>query len=149
MSQQHDPNEMLTIAILAGGNSAEAQVSRNSAAQIEQALAESGHATQVIELDTNCAQALLTMHPDVVFPALHGPPGEDGTVQGLLEMLYLPYVGSDVSGSALAMELSLIHNKEPTRRRQGAQKGEERGEVEHSHGNCTGCTAIHVVTSNL
>ena len=107
MSQQHDPNEMLTIAILAGGNSAEAQVSRNSAAQIEQALAESGHATQVIELDAKCAQALITMHPDVVFPALHGPPGEDGTVQGLLEMLHLPYVGSDVRGSALAMDKAI------------------------------------------
>jgi D-alanine-D-alanine ligase len=104
MSLQHDPNETLTIAILAGGSSAESQVSRNSAAQIEQALAESGHATHVIELDAACAQALLAVKPDVVFPALHGPPGEDGTVQGMLEMLRVPYVGSDVRGSALAMD---------------------------------------------
>jgi D-alanine-D-alanine ligase len=107
MSQQHDPNTSLTIAILAGGSSAEAQVSRNSAAQIEQALAESGHTTHVIELDATCAQALLAVQPDVVFPALHGPPGEDGTVQGMLEMLRLPYVGSDVRGSALAMDKAI------------------------------------------
>ena len=104
MSKQDDPNLALRVAILAGGISAEAQVSRNSAAQIEQALIDSGHKTQVIELDDHCVQALLTTQPDVVFPALHGPPGEDGTVQGMLEMLRLPYVGSDVRGSALAMD---------------------------------------------
>ena len=98
MSKQDDPNLALRVAILAGGISAEAQVSRNSAAQIEQALIDSGHKTQVIELDDHCVQALLTTQPDVVFPALHGPPGEDGTVQGMLEMLRLPYVGSDVRG---------------------------------------------------
>jgi D-alanine-D-alanine ligase len=107
MSKQHDPTLALRVAILAGGSSAEAQVSRNSAAQIEQALVDSGHKTQVIELDDRCVQALLTMQPDVVFPALHGPPGEDGTVQGMLEMLHLPYVGSDVRGSALAMDKAI------------------------------------------
>ena len=110
MSKQHDPNLALRVAILAGGSSAEAQVSRNSAAQIEQALVDSGHKTQVIELNDHCVQALLTMQPDVVFPALHGPPGEDGTVQGMLEMLHLPYVGSDVRGSALAMDKAIAKN---------------------------------------
>lgn len=47
------------------------------------------------------------MAPDVVFPALHGPPGEDGTVQGLLEILGVPYVGSDVHGSAIAMDKAI------------------------------------------
>ena len=110
MSKQHDPTLALRVAILAGGSSAEAQVSRNSAAQIEQALVDSGHKTQVIELNDHCVQALLTMQPDVVFPALHGPPGEDGTVQGMLEMLHLPYVGSDVRGSALAMDKAIAKN---------------------------------------
>ena len=110
MSKQHDPNLALRVAILAGGSSAEAQVSRNSAAQIEQALVDSGHKTQIIELNDHCVQALLTMQPDVVFPALHGPPGEDGTVQGMLEMLHLPYVGSDVRGSALAMDKAIAKN---------------------------------------
>lgn len=97
----------LSVAILAGGPSAEAEVSRNSASQIQAALKASGHATRVIELDSNCARHLLDMAPDVVFPALHGPPGEDGTVQGLLEMLGLPYVGSGVRGSAVAMDKAL------------------------------------------
>jgi D-alanine-D-alanine ligase len=87
-----------------GGASAEAEVSRTSAAQVAGALANRGHSTHTIELDSNCAQALLDLRPDVVFPALHGPPGEDGTVQGFVEMLGLPYVGSDVRGSALAMD---------------------------------------------
>ena len=97
----------LLVAILAGGPSAEAEVSRNSAAQIQTALQTSGHRTRVIELDNHCAKALLTLAPDVVFPALHGPPGEDGTVQGLLEMLGMPYVGSDVHGSAVAMDKAI------------------------------------------
>ncbi len=107
MSKQHDPNLALKVAILTGGSSAEAQVSRNSAAQIEQALVDSGHKTRIIELNDHCVQALLTMQPDAVFPAVHGPPGEDGTVQGMLEMLHLPYVGSDVRGSALAMDKAI------------------------------------------
>ena len=49
----------------------------------------------------------MAAQPDVVFPALHGPPGEDGTVQGMLEMLGLPYVGSDVRGCAVAMDKAI------------------------------------------
>jgi len=90
-----------------GGPSAEAAVSRSSAAGVGQALAASGHEVSLIELDGRCAPALLELAPDVVFPALHGPPGEDGTVQGFLEMLGFPYVGSGVHGSALAMDKSL------------------------------------------
>lgn len=94
----------LNVAVLMGGASAEAEVSRNSARQVCQALLEQGHSTHAIELNRNCPQALIDLQPDVVFPALHGPPGEDGTVQGMLAMLGLPYVGSDVRGSALAMD---------------------------------------------
>ena len=61
----------------------------------------------MLELDTATGSALLDLNPDVVFPALHGPPGEDGTVQGFLELLGYPYVGSDVHGSAVAMDKSL------------------------------------------
>ena len=46
----------------------------------------------------------MTINPDVVLPILHGPPGEDGTLQGLLELMQLPYVGSGVGASALAMD---------------------------------------------
>ena len=97
-------NTILNVAILAGGNSAEADVSRRSAAEVHKALAALGHSSSLIELDRHCAATLLRTQPDVVFPALHGPPGEDGTVQGLLEILGLPYVGSGVRGSALAMD---------------------------------------------
>jgi D-alanine-D-alanine ligase len=93
-----------TVAVLMGGASAEREVSANSARQICAALQQVGHTTHAIELDAVCPKKLMELQPDVVFPALHGPPGEDGTVQGFLEMLGLPYVGSDVHGSALAMD---------------------------------------------
>jgi D-alanine-D-alanine ligase len=97
----------LNVAVLMGGPSAEAEVSRVSAAGVANALAEAGHAVTRIELDRDCGPRLLATHPDVVFPALHGPPGEDGTVQGFLELLGLPYVGAGVHGSAVAMDKSL------------------------------------------
>jgi len=90
-----------------GGPSAEAVVSRSTAAGVGQALSARGHEVSLLELDAGCARALLEIAPDVVFPALHGPPGEDGTVQGFLELLGFPYVGSGVHGSAVAMDKSL------------------------------------------
>lgn len=99
-----DSTSTYSVAVLMGGASAEAEVSRNSARQVGQALIDKGHVTHTIELNRECPQALINLQPDVVFPALHGPPGEDGTVQGMLAMLGLPYVGSDVRGSALAMD---------------------------------------------
>ncbi len=97
----------LQVAVLMGGMSAEAEVSRNSARQVSGALRERGFETQSIELDSQCVATLLATQPDVVFPVLHGPPGEDGTVQGMLSLLGLPYVGSDVRGSALAMDKAI------------------------------------------
>lgn len=97
----------LTVAVLMGGTSAEAEVSRSTAAGVGQALSLQGHTVSLLELDNSCAGALQALRPDVVFPALHGPPGEDGTVQGFLELLGLPYVGSGVRGSALAMDKHL------------------------------------------
>lgn len=95
------------IAVLMGGPSAEAEVSRASATEVARALTSAGHDAHRIELDRDCAGRLLDLAPDLVFPALHGPPGEDGTVQGFLELLGLPYVGSGVHGSAVAMDKSL------------------------------------------
>jgi len=95
----------LTIAVLGGGPSAEAEVSRSSAAGVAAALAKiNSYRVVSVELDEQAAQTLIDLNPDVVFPALHGPPGEDGTVQGLLEMLGLAYVGSEVQPSAFAMD---------------------------------------------
>ncbi|MEC8645174.1 MAG: D-alanine--D-alanine ligase [Pseudomonadota bacterium] len=92
------------IAILSGGGSMEAKVSRNSGKAIETALSKTYQEVRQIELDKNVVPNLLAFNPDVIFPALHGPPGEDGTVQGLLDILGFSYVGSGVRSSAVAMD---------------------------------------------
>ena len=94
----------LTVAVLAGGDSPEAEVSRSSAAGVVAALMKRGHRPHTVEAGADLVRELKANRPDVVFPMLHGPPGEDGTVQGLLAMLGLPFVGSDVQGCAVAMD---------------------------------------------
>lgn len=93
----------LSIAVVQGGPSTEAEVSRASAVGVATALAERGHRVVRHEVDGFLAESLRTGGYDVVFPVVHGAVGEDGALQGLLEVLGLPYVGSDVLGSALAM----------------------------------------------
>jgi D-alanine-D-alanine ligase len=68
------------------------------------ALAERFRDVVHLELDSTVAAALVARGVDVMFPVLHGPPGEDGTFQGLVEILGLPYVGSGVHASACAMD---------------------------------------------
>ena len=87
-----------------GGDSLEADVSRVSAEQVSAGLEAAGHLAILLELDRNAPVRLAELRPDAVFPALHGPPGEDGGVQGLLDILRLPYVGGGVQASALAMD---------------------------------------------
>ena len=94
----------LTVAVLAGGDSPEAEVSRSSAAGVVAALKKRGHRPHTVEAGADLVRELQANRPDVVFPMLHGPPGEDGTVQGLLAMLGFPFVGSDVQGCAVAMD---------------------------------------------
>lgn len=94
----------INVAVIAGGESAEAEVSRSSAAEVVQALRQRHTTVTLLELDQGLADALADAEPEVVFPVLHGPPGEDGTLQGFLETLGYPYVGSDVHGSALGMD---------------------------------------------
>ena len=98
---------MTSVAVLMGGPSAEAEVSRNSAKEVALALTRAGHQAERVELDQTAADRLRELAPEVVFPALHGPPGEDGTVQGFLEILGFKYVGSDVHGSAVAMDKAI------------------------------------------
>jgi D-alanine-D-alanine ligase len=93
----------MKVAVLAGGSSREAEVSRSSAAEVAKALV-TRHEALLIELDADVTAGLSAFQPDVVFPVLHGPPGEDGTVQGYLEILGLPYVGSGVHASAVGMD---------------------------------------------
>ena len=97
----------LRIAVLRGGYSREAEVSAKSAREVSAGLVAAGHTVEIIDLGEGLTRNLLEFAPDVVFPALHGAPGEDGTVQGYLEMLGFPYVGAGVHGSATAMDKSL------------------------------------------
>ncbi len=92
----------MRVAVVQGGPSSEASVSRASAAAVAGALEEAGHAPSLLELDAALPSRLLGH--DVVFPLVHGALGEDGCLQGLCEILELPYVGSGVLASALAMD---------------------------------------------
>ncbi len=93
----------LSIAVVQGGPSSEAEVSRASAASVARALEAEGHRVVRLELAPLLAESLRTGGFEVVFPVAHGAVGEDGCLQGLLEVLEIPYVGSDVLASALAM----------------------------------------------
>lgn len=94
----------LSVAVVQGGPASEAEVSRASAASVARALEEAGHRVARLELDAHLAESLRTGGFEVVFPVAHGAVGEDGSLQGLLEVLALPYVGSGVLASALAMD---------------------------------------------
>lgn len=96
-----------TIAVIKGGQSNEADVSRSSAREVAAALEDEFPTVVQLELDAQLTAALSDAIPDVVFPVLHGPPGEDGTIQGYLEILGFPYVGSGVHASAVAMDKSI------------------------------------------
>jgi len=93
------------VAVLFGGKSAERAVSLNTGAQVSQALEGLGFDVAPIDTgDDGFISALIGSGADVAFICLHGRFGEDGTVQGLCELLELPYVGSGVLASALALE---------------------------------------------
>jgi D-alanine-D-alanine ligase len=93
------------VAVLYGGKSAERAVSLNTGAQVEQALRGLGFDVAPIDTgDDGFITQLIGAGADVAFICLHGRFGEDGTVQGLCELLELPYVGSGVLASALALE---------------------------------------------
>ncbi len=92
------------VALICGGPSVEAAVSRLSVGRVQAALRDHYPDLHVLELTPSIAVDLHRLAPDVAFPVLHGPPGEDGTIQGLLEIMQIPYVGSGVTASALAMD---------------------------------------------
>ena len=91
------------IAVLMGGRSAEREVSLSSGQGVMKALAEEGFEPMAVDPGDNPGDQLFRAKPDAVFNALHGRFGEDGTVQGLLELMRLPYTHSGVLASALAM----------------------------------------------
>jgi D-alanine-D-alanine ligase len=103
------------VAVLAGGRSSEHDVSLRSGASVARGLEEAGHEVVEVLLDREGGWSIggepLRLEPggglagaDAVFPVLHGAFGEDGSVQGMLEMLDLPYVGSDVLASATCID---------------------------------------------
>jgi D-alanine-D-alanine ligase len=97
---------MKTVAVLYGGISAEREVSLASGAQVIEALRTAGFDVHPVEVgpDLGAVIAALTPAPDVVFNALHGRFGEDGTIQGVLDWLGIPYTHSGVRASAVAMD---------------------------------------------
>jgi D-alanine-D-alanine ligase len=105
----------LRVAVLGGGRSSEHEISLASAASVREGLAEAGHEAVRVDIDRGGVWRrdgeAVALEPgrgidgvDVVFPALHGPFGEDGTVQGLLECIDVPYVGAGVLASAVCMD---------------------------------------------
>jgi D-alanine-D-alanine ligase len=91
----------LNVWVVCGGPSAEAEVSRSSGRGVQAALERAGHAAKLVEFEPAMARTLLEARPDVVFPVTHGSLGEDGCLQGMLEVFDLPYVGSGVLASAI------------------------------------------------
>jgi len=98
--------EIRTVAVLMGGWTAEREVSLISGGECAKALGELGYEVRRVDVtrDLGALVKALTPAPDVVFNALHGRGGEDGTVQGVLEFLRVPYTHSGVLASAVAMD---------------------------------------------
>jgi D-alanine-D-alanine ligase len=103
------------VAVLSGGRSSEHEVSLRSGASVAEGLRQGGHEAVAVRIDReggwSCEGEEVRLAPggglldcEAAFPVLHGPFGEDGTVQGLLECLDVPYVGADVLASALCMD---------------------------------------------
>jgi D-alanine-D-alanine ligase len=97
------PRETIHVAVLMGGWSAEREVSLSSGKACAQALRQAGYKVTSVDVKRDIATVLAEIKPDVVFNALHGRWGEDGTVQGILETLEIPYTHSGVLASAVAM----------------------------------------------
>ncbi len=95
------------VAILMGGFSSERPVSLSSGGACADALEAEGYRVSRVDVGRDIAQVLGQLKPDVAFNALHGPFGEDGAIQGLLEYMDIPYTHSGVLASALAMDKEL------------------------------------------
>ena len=105
----------MKVAVIGGGISSEHEVSLRSAASVAAGLREAGHETVEVTIAPDgkwsAGGDAVVFEPadgllgcDVAFPVLHGPGGEDGSIQGLLEVLGVPYAGSDVAASAICMD---------------------------------------------
>ena len=101
-------NRDIHVVVLMGGWSAEQEVSRTSGKGVADALRERGwtHVTE-LEMGRDVAQRLAELKPDVVFNALHGTPGEDGTVQGMMDLMGIKYTHSGLATSVIAIDKEL------------------------------------------
>ena len=92
------------VAVLMGGWSAEREISLKSGRACADAAERAGYRVTRVDVDRDVAAVLKALNPDVALNVLHGRPGEDGTLQGMLEILGIPYSHSGVMSSALAMQ---------------------------------------------
>ena len=97
----------LHVALLMGGWSSERPVSLMSGEGVAKALEARGHKVTRIDMDRDVALRLSEAKPDVVFNALHGCPGEDGTVQGMMDLMGLTYTHSGLATSVIAIDKEL------------------------------------------
>jgi D-alanine-D-alanine ligase len=95
------------VAVVMGGSSAEREISIRSGSEVLRALHSLGYDAHSLDYDDRFIDALRQLKPDLVFIALHGPGGEDGHVQALLEYLSIPYTGSGLEAAALSMDKHL------------------------------------------
>src|SRR4249919_2375757 len=107
-ADRHRMNKALHVVVLMGGWSSEREVSLTSGRGVAEALRERGW-SNITELDMehDVGARLAELKPDVVFNALHGTPGEDGTIQGLLDLMEIPYTHSGLTTSAIAIDKEL------------------------------------------
>src|ERR1700761_3760930 len=98
---------MKHVAVLMGGWSGEREVSLRSGAGCAQALETAGYRITRVDVGRDIAEVIAKLKTDVAFNALHGRFGEDGTIQGVLEILGIPYTHSGVLASALALQKDL------------------------------------------
>src|SRR5215203_6926677 len=101
-------NKDIHVVVLMGGWSSEREVSLTSGQGVVEALRARGWSNVTpVDMDRNVAQVLAGIRPDVVFNALHGTPGEDGTVQGMLDLMQIPYTHSGLETSVIAIDKEL------------------------------------------
>lgn len=99
------------VAVLMGGWSNERPVSLMSGTGVADALEKLGYKVSRIDMDRNIAQVLTALRPDVVFNALHGVPGEDGRVQGMLDLMGIVYTHSDMATSVIAIDKEMTKQR--------------------------------------
>ncbi len=100
--------DRLRVAVVTGGFSFERDVSLRSGVRVAEAMEDLGHAAELVDVDDQLIGRVRDAGFDVAYIALHGRVGEDGTIQGLLDLLGLPYTGSDAAASALAWDKAIM-----------------------------------------